>query len=183
MAFVPSPSHSGEIVSIESILFFILSVVGIVSALLMITRRNPVNSALFLVLNFISLAGVYLTLHAQFVAIIQIVVYAGAIMVLVIFVIMLLNLQDEKRLSESRSWKQDVGIVFAAVLLAQILFMISSMTNGGASQLAPNSVALGTVQSIGSVLFTTYLFPFELASILLLAAMIGAVVLAKKRFP
>ncbi|MBE0644033.1 MAG: NADH-quinone oxidoreductase subunit J [Bacteroidetes bacterium] len=152
----------------------------------MITRTNPVNSALYLILNFISLAGIYLTLHAQFVAIIQILVYAGAIMVLVLFVIMLLNLQDEVKLSEELTRRHYASLLFALLVLAMLIETIGWMggdTLNRMQQQSPLAVTNGTVERIGDVLFTSYVFPFELTSILLLAAMLGAVVIAKKRFP
>lgn len=172
--------------SSELIVFFILAAVAAISGILMITRANPVNSALFLILNFISLAGIYLTLNAQFVAIIQILVYAGAIMVLVLFVIMLLNLQDEGPLREELSKRHYANILFALAALALIIEVLGWQggdTLNAMQQMAPNAVQNGMVQNIGDVLFTSYVFPFEVTSILLLAAMIGAVVLAKKRFP
>ncbi|PLX30848.1 MAG: NADH-quinone oxidoreductase subunit J [Ignavibacteria bacterium] len=168
------------------IVFFILAAVAAISGILMITRANPVNSALLLILNFISLAGIYLTLNAQFVAIIQILVYAGAIMVLVLFVIMLLNLQDEGPLREELSKRHYANVFFALAVLALIIEVLGwqgGETLNAMQQMAPNAVQNGMVQNIGDVLFTSYVFPFEVTSILLLAAMIGAVVLAKKRFP
>jgi len=152
----------------------------------MITRANPVNSALFLILNFISLAGIYLTLNAQFVAVIQILVYAGAIMVLVLFVIMLLNLEDEGPLRDSFTKRHYASMLLALLTLALLVEVIGwkgADSIAGMTQFASNSAEIGTVEHIGDVLFTRYIFPFELTSILLLAAMIGAVVLAKKRFP
>jgi NADH-quinone oxidoreductase subunit J len=149
----------------------------------MITRPNPMHSALFLILNFIALAGLYLLLSAQFIAIIQIVVYAGAIMVLVLFVIMLLNLQDEERLRESLRWKQYLGLFFGVVFIAELAYLLVFRNATPSTPMPPHAQALGTVEHIGASLFTTFLFPFELTSILLLAAIIGAVLLAKKRFP
>jgi NADH-quinone oxidoreductase subunit J len=151
-------------VSFELIVFLVLAAVAVLSGILMITRANPVNSALFLILNFISLAGIYLTLHAQFVAIIQILVYAGAIMVLVLFVIMLLNLEDEKPLRETLTKRHYASLLFAMVTLAIIVQVIGW-------------------QGAGSLAGMQQFAPFELTAFLLLAAMIGAVVLAKKRFP
>lgn len=141
------------------------------------------NSALSLIVNFIALAGIYLTLHAQFVAIIQILVYTGAIMVLVLFVIMLLNLQDEARLKEFRTWKQYVGIAFSAMLLVLIIQPVASISGAAFGSISDASYLIGTVESIGAELYTNYLFPFELTSLLLLVAIVGAVLLAKKRFP
>ncbi|MFA6233401.1 MAG: NADH-quinone oxidoreductase subunit J [Bacteroidota bacterium] len=170
----------------ELIVFIVLAAVAVLSGIMMITRANPVNSALFLILNFISLAGIYLTLHAQFVAIIQILVYAGAIMVLVLFVIMLLNLQDETRLRDQLSKRHYASLLFAMLTLALIVQSIGwkgANTLDAMQQQSPLAVTNGTVQHIGDVLFTSYIFPFELTSVLLLAAMLGAVVIAKKRFP
>jgi NADH-quinone oxidoreductase subunit J len=168
------------------VVFFILAAVAVLSGILMITRVNPVNSALFLILNFISLAAIYLVLNAQFVAIIQILVYAGAIMVLVLFVIMLLNLQDEGPLRMELSKRHYASVLFALITLGLIVYAIGWLggdTLDSFRQIAPSAAQNGTVEHIGDVLFTSYVFPFEVTSILLLAAMIGAVVLAKKRFP
>ncbi len=170
----------------ELIVFIVLAVVAILSGIMMITRANPVNSALFLILNFICLAGIYLTLHAQFVAIIQVLVYAGAIMVLVLFVIMLLNLQDEAKLREHLGKRHYAYLLFAFLTLAMLIQSIGWMggdTLDAMQQQSSLAVTNGTVEHIGDVLFTSYVFPFELTSILLLAAMLGAVVIAKKRFP
>ena len=172
--------------SSEMVFFLVLAVTAVLSGILMITRANPVNSALFLILNFISLAGMYLTLHAQFVAVIQILVYAGAIMVLVLFVIMLLNLQDEAPLREHLKATQFVGIGVASatlLLILQVLVWKGGLSLDGMQSQAPQAASIGTVESIGAVLFTDYVFAVELTSVLLLAAMIGAVVLAKKQFP
>ncbi len=168
------------------VFFLILAFIAVSSGILMITRVNPVNSALFLILNFLALAGMYLTLHAQFVAVIQILVYAGAIMVLVLFVIMLLNLQDNAPLREHIRAPQLLSIGAAAVVLAillQVLLWNSGSTLDALRAQSPQAANLGTVESIGMVLFTEYALPVELTAMLLLVAMIGAVVLAKKRFP
>lgn len=164
-------------------MFFVLAAVGIVSAILMITRANPVNSALFLIVNFIALAGIYLTLHAQFVAIMQIVVYAGAIMVLVLFVIMLLNLQNEKHLKDTSIFRALTGVGLGVILLISIVAPMWTSFDARFPGPAANSVEQGTVESIGKVLFSGFALPFELTAMLLLVAMIGAIVLAKKRFP
>lgn len=169
--------------SFEIILFFALAAIGVVSALLMITRANPVNSALLLVVNFVALAGLYLTLNAQFVAIMQIVVYAGAIMVLFLFVIMLLNLENEKGLLEPKSAKLYIGGGLSILFLLLVALPVWSAVEPRFEGLAANSVEQGTVEGIGSVLFTDFVLPFELTSMLLLAAMVGAIVLAKKKFP
>jgi NADH-quinone oxidoreductase subunit J len=169
--------------NMELIFFFLLAFVSVISAILVITRRNPISSAMFLVLNFFVLAGIYLTLSAQFLAIIQILVYAGAIMVLFVFVIMLLNLGDEEKLIEKMNFKKFVRIILSLALIIQIIYIISYFQVNQNIVQSSNAVNIGTVNEIGRQLFTVYLFPFEITSILLLVAIIGAVVLAKKRFP
>jgi NADH-quinone oxidoreductase subunit J len=163
----------------EQIVFYLLAAVSAASAVLMILQRNPVNSALFLILNFFCLGGLYLTLHAQFIAMVQVLVYAGAIMVLFVFVIMLLNLGDGRKLKESLGWKAYVAIALTAGLLLELLYIFVPATETISSQ-SPNAAEMGTVEYVGKVLFTKFLFPFEVTSLLLLAAIVGAVILAKK---
>ena len=165
----------------EEVVFFSLAALAAVSAVLMLLQRSPVNSALFLILNFFSLGGLYLTLDAQFIAFVHILVYAGAIMVLFLFVIMLLSLGDERRLAEHLGWKAYVAIGFSIGLLFEILSIIIVHSPGMLSAKSPNSMEMGTVEYIGKVLFTKFLFPFEATSLLLLAAIVGAVILAKKK--
>lgn len=165
----------------ETILFSILAVVFVGSALLTITRRNPVIAALYLILNFFCLGGLYLTLNAQFIAVIQILVYAGAIMVLFVFVIMLLNLGDEQRLAEKISLRKIFAAGLSAALLMEVIYIVGFVDLGMPPGDLHRGVEIGTVENIGKELFTTYLFPFEVTSILLLAAIVGAVVLAKKK--
>jgi NADH-quinone oxidoreductase subunit J len=164
----------------QSIIFYILAVGGIASAALMITRRNPIISAIYLIVNFFCLAGIYLTLHAQFIAVIQILVYAGAIMVLFVFVIMLLNLGDERKLKDSFSWKKVLAGGMGFGLLMELIYILISQT-GTQSVEMPHAAEIGTVEAIGQVLFTRFLFPFEVTSLLLTAAIVGAIVLAKKK--
>jgi len=152
------------------------------SAVMMITRRSPVVSVLFMILNFFSVSAIYLMLGSQFVAIIQILVYAGAIMVLFLFVIMLLNLQDDKKLMENISYKK-----LSAIIMALLLFSTLGITTyfgflGKHKTLSPVAETQGTIESVGRELYTTYSFPFELVSFILLAAIVGAIVLAQKKF-
>jgi NADH-quinone oxidoreductase subunit J len=167
-------------VTLEELLFYIFATGGIVSALLVVTRRNPIISAICLVVNFFCLAGIYLTLHAQFIAVIQILVYAGAIMVLFVFVIMLLNLGDERRLRDGFTWKKVVagGFGFGVFMELVYIFMMHPGTTSIEMERATN---VGTVEAVGHVLFTRFLFPFEVTSLLLTAAIVGAIVLAKKK--
>lgn len=166
---------------LEEIFFYVLGVVFIASAILTITRRNSVVSAMYLILNFLCLAGLYLTLNAQFIAIIQIIVYAGAIMVLFLFVIMLLNLGDERKLAEGISLRKVIGGGLALVLLMEIIYIIMSAGSGFPDKDLERAVSIGTIEAIGKELFTTFLFPFEVTSLLLTAAIVGAVVLARRK--
>lgn len=152
------------------------------SAIMMITRRSPITSALYLIVNFFSVSAIYLMLRSQFVAIIQVVVYAGAIMVLFLFVIMLLNLQDESKLTENFSFKK-----ITAILLSLLLFSVLGITTffgfmGKFKAMSPNAELNGTIEAVGKELYTTFSFPFELVSFILLAAIVGALVLAQKKF-
>ncbi len=167
--------------TIEAILFYILSVGAIASAILVVTRRSPVISALYLIVNFFCLAGLYLTLHAQFIAVIQIIVYAGAIMVLFVFVIMLLNLGDERKLIDGLSYKKIVAVGLSAGLLTELIYILGTSWNILPPPNYDRATEIGTVEYIGHQLFTAYLFPFEVTSILLLVAIVGAIVLAKRK--
>jgi NADH-quinone oxidoreductase subunit J len=161
-------------------LFFgILSVFAIASGIVTITSKNPITCALSLVFHFFMLAGLYLTLQAQFLAVVQILIYAGAIMVLVVFVIMLLNLKKEESLNEPFNYKKIIAVSLASVFVVQILtmFLFGSAARNGNLQ---NTIRQGTIESIAGQLFTNYLFPFEAISLLLLAAIVGSVILAKR---
>jgi NADH-quinone oxidoreductase subunit J len=167
-------------VTVEEILFYCFAAGGAVSAVLVITRRNPIISALWLIANFFCLAGLYLTLHAQFIAIVQILVYAGAIMVLFVFVIMLLNLGDEERLRERFSWRKVAAGTIGGGLVMELIY-IFTMGSGFPPADPALATSVGTVEAIGSQVFTRFLFPFEVTSLLLTAAIVGAIVLAKKK--
>jgi len=168
-------------VTFETILFYGLGAASIASALVMITRRSPVMSAIWLIVNFFALAGLYLTLHAQFIAVIQIIVYAGAIMVLFLFVIMLLNLGDEKKLREKISYRKIIGAGLSAGVLMELLAILGFSSVRFPEQDVDRALQVGTVENIGKELFSTFLFPFEITSVLLLAAIVGAVILAKRK--
>ncbi len=168
--------------TVESILFYLFGSVAVGTALGMILQRNPLLSALLLVANFFCIAALYLLLQAQFLAVIQIVVYTGAIMVLVIFVIMLLNLGDEERMMEKLNLWQSLGLALIIGFLVEVVYilMFKDRTAGSAS-LHPDAGILGTVESVGDAMFTKFLLPFEVTSFILLIAVVGAVVLAKRR--
>lgn len=165
----------------ETALFGFLSLVALTSAILMITRRNPIHSVLYLIVNFFSLAVLYLTLQAQFIAVIQILVYAGAIMVLFLFVIMLLNLAVAPQQKDIRGFGKLVAVVLSVLMGLEVLYVVRLTEGVYANQISEQAVRIGTVEFIGKELFTKYLFPFEVTSILLLAAIVGAVVLAKRK--
>jgi NADH-quinone oxidoreductase subunit J len=165
----------------ETFFFFTVAGLAVVSGLLVITRANPIKSVLFLIVNFFCLAVMYLTLHAQFIAVIQIIVYAGAIMVLFLFVIMLLNVGDETRAAEKAGLARMTAIALAAAVLVEILIGAGVLHLQAPAVQSDRAAAMGTVESVGSVLYTGYLLPFEITSILLLAAMVGVIVLAKKK--
>ena len=167
---------------VEAILFFVVAALAIALAVLMVLQRNPVMSAIYLIGNFFCLALLYLMLRAQLLAVLQIVVYTGAIMVLVVFVIMLLNLGDEKRLTEQIDAKKIVGMVLVFGFLLEVLYIEGgSGTDPARVGLHPDARTIGTVESMGTALFGKFLLPFEITSLLLLAAIVGAVVLAKRR--
>lgn len=169
--------------TLEVILFILFASICAVSSVLMITRPNPVISALFLVLNFASLAGLYLLLNAQFIAVAQVIVYAGAIMVFFLFVIMLLNPEKEKRFFEQKIKLRIFIIVVVSLVLVQIIYVIFlANPSGSITSEVSRSVQTGTIENIGREMFTNYILPFEAAGYLLLAATIGAMVLAKKKF-
>jgi len=166
----------------ENILTLVFAILAVISAISMVTRRNPITSALFLVVNFFCVSVMYLMLRSQFIAIIQVLVYAGAIMVLFLFVIMLLNLQDESKLTENITYKK-----LSAVILATLLFSTLGITTffafyGKYKTMSPNSESIGTIEAVGKQLYSVYSFPFELVSFILLAAIVGAIVLAQKKF-
>lgn len=158
--------------------FVILAVLAIASALAMVLSKSTVNSALFLVLNLISVAGIYLLLQAQFLAIIQVLVYAGAIMVLFLFVIMLLNVEEEESLMDTFRLKYFLAFLLGVVVLGQVLYSLGGITDM-LPQISDEMIHIGTVEAVGDVLFTDYLFPFEMTAILLTAAVVGALVVAQ----
>ncbi|MBK7629590.1 MAG: NADH-quinone oxidoreductase subunit J [Ignavibacteriales bacterium] len=169
--------------SLDIILFFVFGIVAAVTAVIMITRSNPVIAALFLVLNFASLAGLYLTLNAQFIAVTQVIVYAGAIMVLFLFVLMLLRPENEQKFLQANSKTKIFAMFIAGVVFVQLAYMIFfARPSQYISKNLAKSIEAGTIEAIGRELFTNYVVPFEAAGFLLLAATIGALVLAKKKF-
>ena len=162
-------------------LFFGFAALLVVTSLMVVLHKNPVTSALFLVLSFCSLAGIYLLLHAEFLGMVQIVVYAGAIMVLFLFVIMYLNLQHDVEGGVQIAVRRGIGwLAGAALLLTGATLLRSGWMLGPGNETLPG-VEDGNVATIGKVLYSRYLFPFEITSVLLLVAMIGVIVIARGR--
>ncbi|MFC1731699.1 NADH-quinone oxidoreductase subunit J [candidate division KSB1 bacterium] len=166
----------------ESFFFYIFGIIAIASGLMMVLSRNPVHSALFLIVAFFSLSGLFVLLDAHFLAAVQVLVYAGAIMVLFLFVIMLLNLREVKGEFEKLLHLKILGVGAAVFLVFEILYLISKGAFLGTSgPFSPEEVAQqGNTTLVGKLLFTDYLLPFEVTSLLLIVAIIGAIVLAKK---
>jgi NADH-quinone oxidoreductase subunit J len=163
--------------------FYLFGAVAVIASLLVIAQRNPIYSVLLLIASFGALSGLYVLLDAPFVAVTQIIVYAGAIMVLFLFVVMLLNApheeteHDEKIHPLRRPGPMRFGAALAAALLVELLW---ALTRAGGESGAFPAAAVISVRTIGKALFTEYAFPFEVTSILILVAMVGAVVLAKR---
>jgi NADH-quinone oxidoreductase subunit J len=166
--------------------FYLFGIFAVASALLFVTRKSPVSAALWLVSTMFSLAALYVMLDAQFIGAIQVLVYAGAIMVVFLFVIMLLNLGQPSEVSDARGlpWKLVAG-AFGAAILAMI-FAVTRAKTPEALQLPPGYAAtqiatVGAIQPVAGPLFHEYLLAFEITSVLLLAAIVGAVALARRR--
>ena len=161
----------------ELLSFVVIALLALGSALGLVLKRNAIHGALFLVVNLASVAALYLMLGAEFLAAAQVIVYAGAIMVLFVFAIMVLIPGKEETGPDPRRPWRVVALPVAGVLLVQVLAIVLG-TRGPTPVGAP---APGGVEAIGRLLFTDYLFPFELTSVLLLAAMVGVLVLARRR--
>lgn len=167
---------------IQQVLFLFLAVVAIGSALGAVLARSPINSALWMVVNLIAVAGLYITLNALFIGVLQVLVYAGAIMVPILFVIMLLNLGSMPAPSEIQ-WKHVVAFILGVALLTQLAFVLAIGLDAlPEMSVSEEAVAASSAREIGKMLFTRYVLPFEIIALLLLAATIGAVMFAKRKF-
>ena len=163
---------------ITPILFWILSVLAVFSALMVITSKNPVFSVIWLILVFFSISGHYLLFNAQFLAIVNIIVYAGAIMVLFLYVLMLLDLKKETE-PQKNHWIKIAGAVAGGCLLLVLVAALKKADN--INHIAPTREGdIGLIQNLGKLLFNEYVVPFEISSILFLSAMVGAMVIGKK---
>lgn len=162
--------------NITQIIFWILSALALFSAVMMVSSKNPVYSVLWLIITFFTISGHYILLNAQFLAIVNIIVYAGAIMVLFLFVIMLMNLNKDTE-PQKNKWLKLAGAVAGGSLL---LVLVAALRNTEAQVAQLNEGEIGLIQNLGKTLFTDYVVPFEISSILFLSAMVGAVVIGKK---
>jgi NADH-quinone oxidoreductase subunit J len=167
-------------------LFYVFAAVAVVASMLVIAQRNPIYSVLLLIASFGALSGLYVLLDAPFVAVTQIIVYAGAIMVLFLFVVMLLNApheeteRDERVHPLRRPGPMRLGAVLAAALVAELVW---ALTKAGGETGGFPGASVSSVRALGISLFTDYAFPFEVTSVLILVAMVGAVVLARRDTP
>jgi NADH-quinone oxidoreductase subunit J len=170
----------------DQILFYVFATIAVLGALLVIVQRNPIYSVLAIIISFFGLAGLYVLLEAPFVAVVQIIIYAGAIMVLFLFVVMLLNVPREDAGEWDRAhpyyrpWAMRIGAALAVVMAVQLLWAFSR-TPGLNVGIGDQRPGVSSVAELGRVLFTDYMFAFEVTSILIIIAMVGAVVLARKR--
>jgi NADH-quinone oxidoreductase subunit J len=170
---------------LESLMFIIMSLIIIACAIGVVFQKNPIYSAVFLIQTMVSLAVLYVLLHAQFVAAVQVMVYAGAIMVIFVFVIMLLNLnKDDLEGDRNKLPMQKPAAIILGLMLVVMIGVIMTRTiyQGAQGEYTPEVMdQIGNTQLVGKMLFTKYVLPFEIASILLFAAIVGAIVLAKKQ--
>ena len=171
---------------LQGIAFYLLASVAVVSALLVVTARNPVHSVLFLILAFFSSAGLFVLLGAEFLAMLLVVVYVGAVAVLFLFVVMMLDV-DFVRLREGFARYLPFALIVAGVLLVEMILISMAVANGGAAAgrdvLTPAGADASNVEQIGRVLYTDYVYIFQAAGIVLLIAMIGAIVLTLRHKP
>jgi len=170
----------------DQLLFYGFASVAVLGGLLVIGQRNPIYSVLAIIVSFFGLSGLYILLEAPFVAVVQIIIYAGAIMVLFLFVVMLLNVPREDAAEWDRThpfyrpWPMRIGGVLAAAMIVQLIWAFSR-TAGLVQGVGDQRPAVSAVSELGRKLFTDYMFAFEVTSILIIIAMVGAVVLARKR--
>ncbi len=160
------------------VVFVLVSLLAIISSVLMISVKNTLHSALFMVMAFIASAVLYLLLGCQFLAMLQVIVYAGAVMMLIIFVIMMLDLKREEKLARKITKTKVVGVIVSLLFMLMLIVVMGFNTVKGKMGALSS---IGDAKTIGSLLFTRFLLPFEVASVLLLAAMVGAVMLSKKQ--
>ncbi len=169
--------------NITHILFWFLSALALVSAMMVVVSKNPIHSILWLILVFFAISGHYILLNAQFLAIVNLIVYAGAIMVLFLFVVMLMNLNKETE-QQKNVWMKLTGVIAGGCFLVStcnVIFNAQSVSRELAGKTAlMKEGSIGLIGTLGKALFSNYVIPFEISSVLFLSAMVGAVVIGKK---
>lgn len=162
--------------NITQLLFWVLSLVSLFSAVMVITSRNPVYSVLWLIVTFFSISGHYILLNAQFLAIVNIIVYAGAIMVLFLYVLMFIDFHRDSE-PQKNKWMKLAGAIAGGSLL---LVLVAALRHSGTGQAELGTGDIGLIENLGKVLFSQYVVPFEISSVLFLSAMVGAVLIGKR---
>ena len=161
------------------ILFFALSALAVLSAIMVLISKNPIHSVIWLILVFFAISGHYILLNAQFLAIVNIIVYAGAIMVLFLFVMMLMNLKKDKE-PQKLLWVKLMGVITGGSFLVLLIALVKQNTSFNGKEALLNEGSIGLIHPLGKALFTDFVVPFEISSVLFLSAMVGAVIIGKK---
>jgi len=161
------------------ILFYILSAFAIVSAIMVLISKNPIHSVLWLILVFFAISGHYILLNAQFLAIVNIIVYAGAIMVLFLFVIMLMNVKSDNE-PQKKLLIKFIGVISGGSLLTLLISLVKQTVQLNGKTVLMKEGTIGLIHPLGKALFSDYVVPFEISSVLFLSAMVGAVIIRKK---
>jgi NADH-quinone oxidoreductase subunit J len=161
------------------ILFFALSALAVLSAIMVLISKNPIHSVIWLILVFFAISGHYILLNAQFLAIVNIIVYAGAIMVLFLFVMMLMNLKKDKE-PQKLLWVKLMGVITGGSFLVLLIALVKQNTSFNGKEALLKEGSIGLIHPLGKALFTDFVVPFEISSVLFLSAMVGAVIIGKK---
>jgi NADH-quinone oxidoreductase subunit J len=159
------------------VIFYILAALAVASGIMVVTRRNAIHAAIYLVITMCAIAGLFVQLGSYFIAALQIIVYAGAIMVLFLFVIMMLNLKKDEFGFDSRVFQRVFGFMLGVIFLIQLVIVATKFPSRNSQ---PVDLAMGNVNALAKKLFYDYLYPFEIVGVLLLAAVIGAFVIARR---
>lgn len=165
--------------SLTQIIFYLLSSITLGAAVMVLLSKNPVHSVLWLIVVFFSISGHYIMLNAQFLAIVNMIVYAGAIMVLFLFVIMLMNLNKENE-PQKNVWTKFIGVISGGCLFIFLILLLRQANDIQTKQVLMGDGNIGLIDTLGKVLFQDFVVPFEISSVLFLSAMVGAVVIGKK---
>jgi NADH-quinone oxidoreductase subunit J len=161
------------------ILFYALSAFAVISAVMVLISKNPIHSVLWLILVFFAISGHYILLNAQFLAIVNIIVYAGAIMVLFLFVIMLMNVQSDNE-PQKKLFTKFIGVLSGGSFLTLLIALVKQTVQLEGKEVMMKEGTIGLIHPLGKALFSDYVVPFEISSVLFLSAMVGAVIIGKK---